>query len=216
MKNNLTLKILIIIILCNLCFGVEKNIDTTEFPEELKQIVDSDTLPNYDKKAKEKEINDIIVENSLIIEEMYKKLDKYEELRKYKNCLREENKEWCYFNDDEDTLGYKEYSIENKKLIKTIYATKSGLVKITTYDLDNGSKELEFDNENRKNSSYTADVSFGNLSFVLKNKKIVKDIKLEFFIEERKSTGPEIVKIIYDSKGKKKSQREISIRLNKG
>ena len=82
--------------------------------------------------------------------------------------------------------------------------------------MDNGSKELEFDNENRKNSSYTEDVSFGNLSFVLKNKKIVKDIKLEFFIEERKSTGPEIVKIIYDSKGKKKSQREISIRLNKG
>lgn len=42
--------------------------------------------------------------------------------------------------------------------------------------MDNGSKELEFDNENRKNSSYTADVSFGNLSFVLKNKKIVKKI----------------------------------------
>jgi hypothetical protein len=88
MTNNLTLKILIIIILCNLCFGVEKKIDTTEFPEELKQIVDSDTLPNYDKKAKEKEINDIIVENSLIIEEMFEKLDKYKELRKMEIVLK--------------------------------------------------------------------------------------------------------------------------------
>lgn len=215
MTNNLTLKILIIIILCNLCFGVEKSIDTTEFPEELKQIVDSDTLPNYDKKAKEKEINDIIVENSVIIEEMYKKLDKYEELRKYKNCLREENKEWCYFNDDEDTLGYKEYSIENKKLIKTIYATKSGLVKITTYDLDNGSKELEFDNENRKNSSYTLNFSLGSVSFVLKNKKIVKDIKYESYIVEKKSGISDMVDIIYDSKGKKKNQQKFSFILYK-
>ena len=64
-----------------------------------------------------------------------------------------------------------EYSKENKRLIKSIVVKKSNLVKITTYDLDNRRKELEFDNENRKNSSYTADVSFGNLSFVLKNKK---------------------------------------------
>ena len=215
MKNNLTLKILIIIILCNLCFGVEKSIDTTEFSEELKQIVDSDTLPNYDKKAKEKEINDIIVENSLIIEEMFEKLDKYKELRKNGNCFKEESKEWCY-SDFYEAIYYEEYSKENKRLIKSIVVKKSNLVKITTYDLDNGSKELEFDNENRKNSSYTEDVSFGNLSFVLKNKKIVKDIKLKFFILERKSTGPEMVNVIYDLKGKKKSQEEISIRLNKG
>ena len=208
MKNNLTLKILIIIILCNLCFGVEKNIDTTEFPEELKQIVDSDTLPNYDKKAKEKEVNDIIVENSLIVEEMFEKLEKYEELRKYKNCLREENKELCYFNDDEGALIYKEYSIENEELIKTIYTTKLGLVEITMYDSRNRSSQITFGNKDRKNILYTADVSFGNLSYVLKNKKIVKDVKYASYIVKKKSGISNMVDIIYDSKGKKKSQRE--------
>ena len=81
--------------------------------------------------------------------------------------------------------------------------------------MDNGSKELEFDNENRKNSSYTLNFSLGSVSFVLKNKKIVKDIKYESYIVEKKSGISDMVDIIYDSKGKKKNQQKFSFILYK-